>query len=225
VAERSASRNRCIADALDGFTYLDDPEPEQPERVLLPDTDDTVSPFFRRLENLEAWIAAFSGTLLSLFFVCMLLLPNQLAIAMPIGAYLLLVFGLGAVLEGPFLFRLWASTFSRQRPIGPAVARRAFTGNVLLRMLAAAWWFGHLAMAMMFIVLGEVQLLKVKGNIAPVILASLMLFGMSVCCNVFIALFVKAVFRTDSAVETFWRWRLLVDISLTGVALAVATRI
>lgn len=212
---------------MDRFTYLNDPESgdEEGDPAVRKVNGYDESPFFRRLETLEAWIAALSGSLLSFLFVCVLLLPNQLAINMPVGAYLAMIFGLGLILEGPFLYRLWAATVAKERPIGPAVARRAFIGNILVRVLAAAWWFGHVAIAMMFIIVSEVQLLKLNGNIAEDLAMSVLVFGMTVCCNVFIALFVKAVFRTDSAVATFWRWRLLVDITLTVISLVIGAQL
>lgn len=192
--------------------------------IAVPYHEQVPNSFLRKLHHAEAWLGAFTGTLLSFLFVSVLLLPNNLAVQLPALAYLGLVIGLGCLFEGPFLLRIWSATFKRERPIGPAVAKRTRASNIVLRIFSICWWTAHVVIAMLCIVGVEVQVVRKAGNaqVAASIIIGLLVFGMSICCNVFIALLVKALFGKDSAVEIFWKWRLIVDTCLTAIALFVA---
>lgn len=75
-------------------------------------------------ERIEAWLSAFTGTLLSFVFLLAVVLPNQWALQIPLPLFLLLLFTLVYFLEGRFLIQLWVCTFCGRIPIGPAVAAR-----------------------------------------------------------------------------------------------------
>lgn len=182
--------------------------------------------FTRLIDSFEAWIAAFSGTVLSVFLVIVFLGATNLINAGGIsdGLFVLIILIMAAVFQGPFLFRLWAATLLRERPIGPAVARRTRSRLMVVRVIATFWWLAHIILAMFIVVGGEVQLIKMANRPGVLFLAAL-LFGMSVCSNIFVALFVKAAWNQDTAVEKFWKWRLVIDASLTGIALLIASKL
>ena len=186
-------------------------------------------PYIRWLENIEAWLALLSGTALAMFVVCLMCVMNGVVNramnGLPVGLYAVAVLALSLTLEGPFLYRLWASVCCGERPVGPAIARRIKIRFFLLRLFSALWWLFHICVGMFLVLGGEVQLIRNAQQQNGVLLATLfftvLLFGMSVCCNVFVAQFVKVVWTTDSAVEKFWHWRFVIDASLTGVALLI----
>lgn len=177
------------------------------------------------VHNAEAYLAAFVGTLMSFLMMMMLALLNDIALVLPDGQYLLFVFALTAALEGPLVFRLWAVAASGERPIGPVVAQRFGFSNRFLRFLFGIWWLIHIAIGMTVVISLEIEALRdangVQGLFLGSVVTGLFLFGTSVCCNVYIALFVKALTGTDSAVRKFWTWRLLVDLGMTIVAFGV----
>jgi hypothetical protein len=184
----------------------------------------------RWLHHIEAWLCAIFGTMLFCFIVMMLLLLNNLAMQVSAAAFLLLVVSLMAVFEGPFLFRMWRATAMGQRPIGYAVAKQYPVRRPLLRLVAAVWWLAHVAAGVMVVVSAEVHAIRImrQGNQMPnvagqSVFMGVMMFGMSVCCNTFIALMVKALFGSDYAVALFWRWRLVVDLGVTLFALLIAS--
>ena len=60
----------------------------------------------RTMERIEAWLSAFTGTLLSFFFLLVVVLPNQWALRIPLPLFLLMLFTLVYSLEGRFLIQL-----------------------------------------------------------------------------------------------------------------------
>ncbi len=172
------------------------------------------------MERIEAWLSAFTGTLLSFFFLLVVVLPNQWALRIPLPLFLLLMFTLVYSLEGRFLIQLWVCTFCGRIPIGPAVASAFGNGSVIVRIVGTFWWLAH-TLAGLFFVIGMEAQLMVRMNQPPglKIAMSVILFGFTICCNIFIALVIKTVSGRDSAVHAFWKWRLAVDAAVAILAM------
>ena len=174
----------------------------------------------RTIERIEAWLSAFTGTLLSFFFLLVVVLPNQWALRIPLPLFLLLLFTLVYSMEGRFLIQLWICTFCGRIPIGPAVASAFGSGPAVVRVVGAFWWLAH-ALAGLFFVIGmEAQLLvRMNQPQGLKIAMAVILFGCTICCNIFIALVIKTISGRDSAVQTFWKWRLSVDAAVSALAM------
>ena len=174
----------------------------------------------RTMERIEAWLSAFTGTLLSFFFLLVVVLPNQWALRIPLPLFLLLLFTLVYSLEGRFLIQLWVCTFCGRIPIGPAVASAFGNGSAIVRIVGALWWLAH-ALAGLFFVIGmEAQLMVQLNQPQGLRIAmAVILFGFTICCNIFIALVIKTISGRDSVVQTFWKWRLTVDAAVAALAM------
>ena len=171
------------------------------------------------MERFEAWLSAFTGTLLSFFFLLVVVLPNQWAIRIPSPLFLLLLFTLVYFLEGRFLIQLWVCTLGGRIPIGPAVASAFGNGSAVGRTAGAFWWLAHTFAGLFFVIGMEVQLMVRMNQPQGLRIAmSVILFGFTICCNIFIALMVKTVSGRDSAVRMFWKWRLIVDAAVAVLA-------
>ena len=174
----------------------------------------------RTMERIEAWLSAFTGTLLSFFFLLVVVLPNQWAIRIPVPLFLLLLFTLVYFLEGRFLIQLWVCTFRGRIPIGPAVASAFGNGSAIGRIVGALWWLAHTLAGLFFVIGMEVQLMvRLNQPQGFRIAIAVILFGWMICCNIFIALVIKTISGRDSAVHTFWKWRLAVDAAVSAFAM------
>ena len=175
------------------------------------------------MERLEAWMSVVAATLLSCFFVIAVLLPNRWALQLTAPVYLLLVTALAGTLEGRFLWRLWTCALRGLIPVGPNVATSFGNGRLATRILSASWWLAHAIVGLAFVISIETQILR-QQNAQPgmLFLMSLFVFGFAICCNIFIAIIIKNISNRDSAVLLFWKWRLMVDASVTVFALSVA---
>lgn len=140
-----------------------------------------------------------------------------------IEAWLLLLFTMVYFLEGRFLIQLWVCTFRGRIPIGPEVASAFGNGPVVERIGGAFWWLAH-ALAGLFFVIGMEAQLKLQLNQpqGEKIAFAVILFGCTICCNIFIALVIKTISGSDSAVTTFWKWRLAVDAAVSASAMLVS---
>ena len=172
------------------------------------------------MERIEAWLSAVTGTLLSFFFLLVVVLPNQWALRIPLPLFLLLLFTLVYFLEGRFLIQLWVCTFCGQIPIGPAVASAFGNGPAVVRIAGAFWWLAHTLAGLLFVLGMEAQLMvRLNQPQGLKIAMAMILFGCTICCNIFIALVIKTISGRDSAVHTFWKWRLTVDAAVSVLAL------
>jgi archaellum biogenesis protein FlaJ (TadC family) len=173
----------------------------------------------RTMESIEAWLSAFTGTLLSFFFLLVVVLPNQWALRIPLPLFLLLLFTMVYFLEGRFLIQLWVCTFCGRIPIGPAVANAFGNGHAVVRIAEAFWWLAHTLAGLFFVIGMEARLLvEMKQPQGLKIAMAVMLFGCTICCNIFIALVIKTISGRDSAVQAFWKWRLTVDAAVSALA-------
>ena len=174
-------------------------------------------------ERLEAWISVVAATLLSCFFVITVVLPNRWAIQLPAPVYLLLVTALAGTMEGRFLWRLWTCALRRQIPVGPELAASFGNGRLTSRIISATWWLAHAIIGLAFVISLEAQIL-LRQNAQPgmLFLMSVFVFGFVNCCNIFIAIIIRNISQRDSAVLLFWKWRLIIDASVTVLALSFA---
>jgi hypothetical protein len=177
------------------------------------------------LWHIEAWAGAFMATILAVLCALMglmLLLGNRFLV-LPDSVYLLLIVAVTILIEGPFVWRVWAAIFRNERPIGPAVARRFRSAPVALRPAITLWWLGHVAVAML------AAAACTAGLDAPpaidALLSQLFFFSIAVCVNVYIALAVKSLTGRLSAVRYFWDNRFAVDLALSIVALVLAKKL
>ncbi|MEZ6060869.1 MAG: hypothetical protein R3C19_10930 [Planctomycetaceae bacterium] len=174
------------------------------------------------LHHVEAWLGTILGTLLTLLVGGVMLIRTP-----PILAVVALAIAFG---EYSFLKRMWYATVTGRRPIGVAVASGASVGNRAIRILAAGWWIFHIAMAMGFVVFLEAMLIErgqvrqlAPTDVTQTLVVGTIAFGISICCNTYLALLVKAVFGSDTAVRFFWRGRFIVDVAMTLLAILFAT--
>jgi hypothetical protein len=175
------------------------------------------------MERIEAWLSAFTGTLLSFFFLLVVVLPNQWAVRIPLPLFLLLLFTLVYSLEGRFLIQLWVCTFCGRIPIGPAVASAFGNGSAIIRIVGTFWWLAHTLAGLFFVIGMEAQLMvRMNQPQGLKISMAVILFGFTICCNIFIALVIKSVSGRDAAVHAFWKWRLTVDVAVSGLAMLVS---
>ena len=176
----------------------------------------------RTIERIEAWLSAFTGTMLSFFFLLVVVLPNQWALQIPLPLFLLLLFTLVYFLEGRFLIQLWVCTFCGRIPIGPAVALAFGNGPVVARIAGAFWWLAHAFAGLVFVIGMEAQLMvQLNQPQGLKMVMAVILFGSMICCNIFIALVFKTISGRDSVVDTFWKWRLEVDAAASALAILV----
>jgi len=176
-----------------------------------------------RLENLERGLAAFFGTLLSILFVTLLCILCGHRLFGDPGPSLLVVGVLVVIAELPFLYRLW-SCARRPAPIGPAVAARTRPLQFPLRLIVILWWLLHVLVGLGAVITAEMRAVQ-QGFNNPgflTVMSGIMMFGMSVCCNVFIAMSIKEVSGKDAYVERFWKYRLVVDGLITVSAVSLA---
>lgn len=177
-----------------------------------------------RLERVERWVAAVFGTLVSALFVCLLLLLNDKRIFGNAWGPLVFIAAMAIVVEAPFLYRLWSCARQGTGPIGPAVCQRTTPFPFPFRLFVIFWWLAHILVGLGSVITAEMQLIKQGMNnpILESLFSGATLFGMSICCNVFIAMFVKQVSGRDSYVESFWSSRLIVDALITITAISLA---
>lgn len=175
----------------------------------------------RTIDQLEGWAGAFLGTCLAFGIVCVgalsLFAERMLAISgFTFGIFVLLG---ASILEGPFLWRLWGAVWRGEFPVGPAVARRQSSYGLVLRIPAALWWGSHFAAG----IIGSVAAASMNNPPpAETIIAGIMMLGLSVAGNVFLAMALKALTNKDDLVARFWQHRLLLDALISGLAFVVA---
>lgn len=176
-----------------------------------------------RLEKLERWLAAFFGTLLSILFVILLCILCSHRVFGDPGPPLLIVGVLVVIAEIPFLYRLW-SCARRAAPIGPAVAARTTPLQFPLRLIVIFWWLLHVFVGLGAVITAEMRAVQQGFNNPGFVslMSGMMMFGMSVCCNVFIAMSIKEVSGSDAFVAHFWKYRLVVDALITISAISLA---
>ncbi|MCR9197098.1 MAG: hypothetical protein NXI04_00475 [Planctomycetaceae bacterium] len=176
-----------------------------------------------RLDRLERGLAAFFGTLLSILFVFLMYVLCTHRVFGDPGPPLLIVSVLVVIAELPFLYRLW-SCARQPTPIGPAVAARTTPLQFPLRLIVIFWWLLHVLAGLGAVITAEMRAVQ-QGFNNPgflTVMSGIMMFGMSVCCNVFIAMSIKEVSGKDALVERFWRYRLVVDGLITVSAISLA---
>ncbi|MBC7966597.1 MAG: hypothetical protein H7Z17_11830 [Fuerstia sp.] len=155
---------------------------------------------------------------MNLFFLLVVVLPNQWALRIPLPLFLLLLFTLVYSLEGRFLIQLWVCTCCGRIPIGPAVASAFGNGSAIVRIVGAFWWLAHTLAGLSFVIGMEARFMVEMNQPQGLKIAmAVMLFGCTICCNIFIALVIKTISGRDSAVQIFWKWRLTVDAMVFGL--------
>lgn len=176
------------------------------------------------LERVETGMAAFFGTLLSMMYVFLLcLLSAERVFGDPRGP-LLLTAVLVVTVESPFLYRLWSCAWRPVDPIGPAIARRSPPFQFPFRLIVILWWLLHVIVGLGGVITFEMRALQ-QGFNNPgflTVISGLMMFGMSVCCNVFIAMLIKQLTGSNGMVDWFWKYRLVVDALITVTAISLA---
>jgi hypothetical protein len=136
----------------------------------------------------------------------------------------LLIAWVGAM-SGEFLFIVWLKR-SRDldfHPFIPRFALRQICWPILLRPLVAAFWLAHFLLNALILIAFE-RILMPTGGIDWLILPVLILVIalLTHCSLMFLFLAITSVYRGEQLIDTLWRWRLVVDLTVTGALLVCA---
>ena len=145
--------------------------------------------------------------------------PQQVMHGLPPVAWLpLLVIMSPALIYSQWL--TWKTIAARQLPTGPAVASRHVAIPFLLRPFVATIWAWNFAIGCAIVIgLFEPEQPGQAPTTAETIFLELLALLLTVPANIYLALMVRTLTDNRFLLETVWRFRIMLDIILTGAVL------
>jgi len=166
-------------------------------------------------------------SLLAAMFVCFLLtmaLLGQLTDPLPhksqttlnwLGGFLVWTL----IADGWFVVKMWTGVTRKWEPLAPMIAAAQPRLPWILRPLIALWWFLHMILISMLLVIFEFKMDHPRWGM--MVFSFLFDWGMSYLAIIFLLLTTTAFSRNLVAVLWFWKHRVMWSLGISAITISI----
>src|SRR5207253_917676 len=125
-----------------------------------------------------------------------------------------------------FLYWLKRSLERGMYPIAPNLAMNQIRWPIALRPIVAGWWLVHFLLGVVTIIFVESRVsmsdLSVPKKWTAICIVVGVLFTLTHTSLLYLLLAISALSKSEDAIWTIWKRRILVDLLVTGVGIATS---